>query len=230
MKYSLTFGRNSQLIWALILPAFILLFPLLYILDYALTTYPDQGDIIVIVGAILYLGLDIWLTMYWVKSTTTTAEITIDMDTVEFHFLKKNIFHRSDFILHINDIKNIGEDTDKGYSFLYFECRNVKYSKFFIRADENNPDFEPFRQKILSMESEFNKLIAPELRITHKGLYQKTPMIVLAFVLFFFWFAFPVIMIAGVFRWVMLAKFITFVVVSSPIIIKVYAQNYAKTV
>ena len=54
MKYSLTFGRNSQLIWALILPAFILLFPLLYILDYALTTYPDQGDIIVIVGAILY--------------------------------------------------------------------------------------------------------------------------------------------------------------------------------
>jgi len=105
---------------------------------------------------------------------------------VEFHFLKKNIFHRSNFTVHFNDIKNIGDNNDKGYNFLYFECRNVKYSKFFIRASENNPDFEPFLQKIQSMESEFNKIASQEFRITHKSMYQKKPMIMLAIVFFFF--------------------------------------------
>jgi len=63
MKFRLTFGRNSQLIWALILPAFILLIPLLFILDYVLIEYPDKADFIVIAATILYLGFDIWLTL-----------------------------------------------------------------------------------------------------------------------------------------------------------------------
>jgi len=228
MKYTLTFGRNSQLIWALILPAFILLIPLLFTLEYILVAFPDRGGIIVITATVLYIGFDIWLTLSWVKSTTAEAEITVHEDYVEFCFLKKNIFHRSDFTLHFNDIINIGQDNDRGYSFLYFECRHASYSKFFIRAKENNPDFEPFQQKIQSMESEFNKVTSPELRLTRKSIYQKRPMIVLAFMFFFFWFAFPIFMIIGGFGWMMVAKFTTFVIVSSPIVIKVYTQNYMK--
>lgn len=228
MKFSLTFGRNSQLIWALILPALILLIPLLLILEYVSPLFPSNEGAIILITIFGYIGFDIWLTLSWVNATTAEVEITFNPDSLQFIFVKKNIFHRSNFTLYLNDIKNIGEDNDKGFDFLYFETKHLLYHKFFIRAKENNPDFEIFSQTVFKMESEFNKLAPLDRAITNKSIYQKWPMILIAFVFLACWLIFPIIMLSEGSTWLMISKYVVFAILSSPIILKVYNQNFKK--
>ena len=226
MKYTFTFGRNSQLIWALILPAFILLIPLLLILEYVLPLYPENLGFLSLLATFGYMGFVIWLTLSWVKATTAEVEITIYPNSLEFTFIKKNIFHRSNFTLPFNEIKNIGEDNDKEFDFLYFETKHPSYPKFFIRTNENNPDFETFSQMVMKMESEFNTQASPEKVITNKSIYQRWPMIYAAFLFFACWIIFPIVMYFKESTWLIILKYFVFVILSSPIILKVYRQNF----
>jgi hypothetical protein len=226
MKYTFTFGRNSQLIWALILPSFILLIPLLLILEYVLPLYPENLGILSLLATFGYMGFVIWLTLSWVKATTAEVEIAINHDSLQFIFIKKNIFHRSNFTLHFNEIKNIGEDNDKEFDFLYFETKHSSYPKFFIRTNENNPDFDIFGQTIFKMESEFNKQVPIDSIITNKSIYQKWPIMLAAFLFFACWLIFPIVMLLEESSWLMILKYFVFVTVSSPIVLKVYNQNF----
>jgi len=227
MKYQLTFGRNSQLIWALIVPAFILLIPLLISIEFILPNFP-KSDLILIVTTVLYMGGTLWLTLKWVKATTAPVEIFINNGVIHFHFQKKNIFHKTDFSLAYSDINNIGEDSDKGFDFLYFECNHPNYNRFHITSNEGNEEFTAFKYQIFEKETDFNTNTIPNNPITHKSIYQKWPMKILAMIFFICWFIFPLALAYNTLDWLYNIKYWIFVIMSSPIIFKVYTQNFQR--
>ncbi len=153
MKITLTFGRNAQLIWALILPAFMLLIPLILIIEFVFPLYPNNSGLLIGMATIGYLALYIWITYSWVKATTAEVEITLQSNELHFCFEKKNVFHPTDFKLTLGEIKNLSEDDDKGYQFLYFDCNNSDYSKFYLRCKIDHPEFDAFRNELLAKYS-----------------------------------------------------------------------------
>ena len=119
MKYTFTFGRNSQLIWALILPAFIGLIPLWVIMELSIKYFPDNDWASVII-TILYIAFVVFFTLKWVRSVRVDIDIEFKEGRLHFNFPVKNIFHRKDFILNISNLVNTSEDNDKGFDFLNF--------------------------------------------------------------------------------------------------------------
>jgi hypothetical protein len=147
MKYTFTFGRNSQLIWVMILPAFILLIPLLLAIEYIIPLFPIS-DWTSIILTLVYFGFVLLSTLYLVNLIRVTVEVTVNSDYIDFYFIKRNWFHKADFTLHFEDLLSVSEDNDKGYDFIYFKTKNSVYPKFHLMEEENNPDFESFKNQL----------------------------------------------------------------------------------
>lgn len=227
MQYNLIFGRNSLIVPALILPAFVLIIPLLLFMEFIDPLLP-QSEWTSIIMSMVYFSLVIFITLRLVKSTTAPVEISVIKERLQFVFLKKNIFHRKDFHLTFPEIINIGEDNDKGFDFLYFETKHEGYRKFHITAKENDTDYITFRDYILKQEALYNASAPHENRISQKTIYQKWPMKTLAILLVLFWIAFPMVSRSLDTTWLNNAKYWVMVVMGMPIVMKVYYQNFRK--
>lgn len=147
MKYTFTFVRNSQLIWVMILPAFVLLIPLLLAIEYIFPQFPisEWTSIILTLG---YLSCVLFSTLYLVYLIRGSVEVTLNSSYIDFHFFKRNLFHTKDFALHFKDLLSVSEDNDKGYNFLYFNAKNSVYPSFHLMEKENNPDFKSFKNQL----------------------------------------------------------------------------------
>jgi len=174
------------------------------------------------------MAATLFLTLKWVKSINAKVIVTIADGIIHFRFPFKNIFHRSDFMITFHEILNLGEDNDKGFDFLYFETTNPKYSKFHITAKEENEDFALFSKLMFEMEEEFNKQVTVDRLVTNKSIYQKWPMKILAFIFLSCWFVFPFLPGSDKDTWLLTARYWVFVALSSPIIAKVYYQNFGR--
>lgn len=227
MKYTFTYGRNSQLIWALILPAFIGLIPLMLVLELS-KKYNYDGDWIVILATFLYLAIVITATLLWVNSIRSDVEITFDKDELHFNFVKNNIFHKRDFILHLSNLKNTSEDNDKGFDFLYIETHNTSSPSFHLMAKEGDENFANFKQTLYQTIEIYNTIIQEENLIKNDSIYQKWPMKLLAILLLACWFIFPLLMYFRETDWFFSIKYWLFVLVSSPLILKVYFKNFRR--
>jgi hypothetical protein len=227
LTYNLTFGRNSQLIWAMILPSFILLVPLLLFLTYVMPYLPDSAWTVIVVSMI-YLGLAILLTLRWVKLITAPVIIVIENENISFTFPKKNIFHRYDFSLTINEIINLGQDTDKGFDFLYFETSHKHFHKFHVTAEANTGDFSSFLTKMLEMQTAFNSRSGGSRTITSKTIYQKWPMKAVVFFILIILGLYPFISIYQHMPLLTEVRYWVLLVLSAPFVFKVYDQNYRR--
>jgi hypothetical protein len=227
VTYSLTFGRNSQLIWAIILPGIILLVPLMIILSYLLPLVPDNEWNPIII-AFVYFGLVFWVTFKWVKATTAKVEIAINNGVIEFVFPKKNIFHRHNFNLTFPEIRNLSEDNDKGFDFLYFETTHPVYNKFHITAAENNTQLAEFKEKVFEMEAAYKADPSSGVIITHKTIYQKWPMKIATLFIVMILFAYPIVSYYKQMNWLVEVRYWVLLALSFPLVTKVYNQNFGK--
>jgi hypothetical protein len=226
MKYQFTFGKNSLIVWALILPAFLLLIPLLLILTYCNSIF-KQFEWFSVVLSLTYFACTFWLTFKFLKLVTTNAEIELEHNKIVVHFPKKNIFHRSDFSLDFNDITNLSEDNDKAFDFMHFETSLTLHKKFHFSTKEGNPDFQNFKNQLYAMEL-VNQTSSPNSLkpLTHITVYQKWPMKLLALILVLAYFIFPLVASLNSVSWFYEIKYWFVVLIGLPIIYKVYAQNW----
>jgi hypothetical protein len=227
MQYKLTFGRNAQIVPAIILPALILLIPLVLFLEFA-----DQqllrSEWIPIILSLVYFLLVLFLTLRLVNITRASVEISIIGDNLQFLVPKKNFFHHTDFNLSFQEIMNIGEDNDKGFDFLYFKTKHKGFRNFHITAKENNDQFIAFRDHVLSKEALFNTTAPVNSIITNKTIYQKWPMKVLAFLILLFLLTYPVVSFYIGNSWINNVKYWILVIAGTPVVMKVYYQNFIK--
>ena len=227
MKYKLTFGRNVQIVSALILPALILLIPLVLFVDFADAQILRSQWTPIILTAVYFLPV-LFLTLRLVNLTKAAVEITLMEDSLQFVFPEKNIFHHTDLNLSLQQIINIGEDNDKGFDFLYFKTKQNGFKNFHITAKEGDSQFIAFRDHVLSKEVLFNSSVPVGNIITHKNIYQKWPMKTLALVILLFLLAFPFVSFYIGTSWLINVKYWVMVIMGTPIVIKVYHQNFIK--
>src|SRR6186713_2869155 len=192
MQYKLTFGRNAQIVPAIIFPALILLIPLVLFLEFA-DRQLLRSEWIPIILSLVYFLLVLFLTLRLVNITRAAVEISVIGDSLQFLFPKKNFFHHTDFNISFQEIINIGEDNDKGYDFLYFKTKHKGFKNFHIMVKENDDQFMAFRNHVLSKETLFNTTVPVNRMITHKTIYQKWPMKALAFLILLFLLIFPLV-------------------------------------
>ncbi len=225
MQFVLTLGKNSLIVPALILPSAIMTAVLVLLLEFVVPL-AQVADWAVLAISLAYFAVVIFLTLQVVGSTSCRVEIAEVENGMSFHFLDENIFHRKDFTLSYSDIYNIGEDNDKGYDFLYFTTAKQGYKKFHLTAKENDQGFGAFRAIVLGKVESYNSSVSVQHRIASKTIYQKWPMITLAVLMVVFLVAYP---LAAAFlgsSWLDDLKYWVMVVVSVPIVGKVYYQNF----
>ncbi len=225
MKYSFIFGRNYQLVWALILPGIVGIIPLIILIQLS-EKYTHESDLLLLLSVSFYLITTILGTLKWVKAIRVKVDIIIEKDVIRFSFPKKNIFHRHDFILSISEIVNTTEDYDKGYNLLYFSTKSLTESKFHLMAKADDELYMIFKNQLNSAIENFNQGLNLEEKIKHVSIYGRWPMKVLAIVFLIMWFAFP---IASYFKDMHISfwtKYGFMVLISAPIIYKVYINNF----
>jgi hypothetical protein len=227
MQYKLTFGRNAQIVPALILPALILLIPLVLFVEFANAQILGSQWTPIILTVLYFLPV-LFLTLRLVNLTKASVEISIIEDSLQFVFPKKNIFHHTDFNISFQHIINIGEDNDKGFDFLYFKTKQHGFKNFHITAKEDDSQFIAFRNHVLSKETMFNTSVPIGNMITHKSIYQKWPMKTLALVILLFLIAFPFVSFYLGTSWLINAKYWILVILGTPVVMKVYYQNFIK--
>lgn len=227
MKYTFTYGRNSQLIWAMILPAFVGLIPLMLVLELSKKYYQD-ADWIVILATFLYLALVVIVTFSWVKSIRSDVAICLEDNELNFNFIKKNLFHKRDFTLHLSNLRNTSEDNDKGFDFLYIETQKTSTPSFHLMAKEGDENFIEFKDLLYKAIDDYGETVSEKEGIRHITIYQKWHMKLLAFLCLVSWFIFPIALYYQETNWFMSAKYWVFVVLTLPIILKVYIQNFKK--
>lgn len=222
--YHFKFGRNSQLVWALVLPAFICLIPLLLVLEYLIPKNADSG-IPTILLTLSYMGAVFFLTFKWVAAVNAQVVISIKDHALQFEFPVKNFFHRHDFTLGFNEITGISEDTDKGTDFLYFKSKHPHFRHFHVSATANHPDFTTFKSKVFDMEAAYNAAPHPGNNISNQTIYQTTPMKILVSMLLVFSIIFPVVMMLKGSNTLMVLKYFTMLVLCLPLFVKVFHHN-----
>jgi hypothetical protein len=227
MQYKLTFGRNAQIVPAIILPALILLIPLVLFLEFADPRLLRSEWIPIILSLVYFLSV-LFLTLRLVNFTRASVEISIIEDSLQFLFPKKNFFHHTDFNISFQEIINIGEDNDKGFDFLYFKTKHKGFRNFHITAKENDDQFIAFRDHVLSKQALFNKSVPIDKIITHKTIYQKWPMKMVAFFIVLFLLSYPLVSFYIGTSWINTIKYWVLVIAGTPILMKVYYQNFIK--
>lgn len=228
MPYQLTFGQNAQIVPAMILPAVILLIPLVLIWEFADPQLLESEWTPIILTVVYFLSV-LFLTLRLVAFTTAKVKISIaGDDSLHFFFPEKNIFHRTDFSIAFQQIINIGEENDKGYDFLYFKTRHKGFENFHISAKENDSRFIAFRSHVLSKEALFNASASTGNSITHKTTYQEWPLKTLALLILLFLFAFPLVSFFRGTNWLNNVAYWVMFVAGTPVVIKVCFQNFKK--
>lgn len=227
MQYKLTFGRNTQIVPAIILPALILLVPLVLFLEFA-DPQLLQSEWLPITLSLVYFLSVLFLTLRLVSFATASIEISVASDMLQFSFPEKNIFHHTDFNISFQDIINIGEDNDKGYDFLYFQTRHGGFKKFHITAKEGDAQFAAFRDHVVGKGALFNTSSHIGGTITNKSVYQKWPMKTLAVLLLFILLAFPLVSFYIGTNWRNNVSYWIVVLSGVPIVAKVYFHNFVK--
>jgi hypothetical protein len=227
MQYKLTFGRNAQIVPAIILPALILLIPLVLFLEFADQQLVRSEWMPIILSLVYFLAV-LFLTLRLVKIINGSVEVSLMDDSLQFLFPKKNFFHHTDFNIVFQEIINIGEDNDKGFDFLYFKTRHKGFKNFHITAKENDEQFIAFRDQVLSKQALFNKSVPADRIITRKTIYQKWPMKMLAFFIVLFLLTFPFLSFYIGTSWVNNLKYWMLIILGTPLVMKVYYQNFIK--
>jgi hypothetical protein len=225
MNYQFTFGKNYLIVWALILPAFLLLIPLLLVIT-CCNSILKENEWFALLLSLSYFASTFWLTFKFIKQVTADVEINLEHSKINFHFPHKNIFHRSDFSLDFNDITNLSEDNDKAFDFINFETRTSQ-KKFHLSTKECNPDFQNFKNKLYELElaSKTNTSNSSS-PLTHITIFQQWPMKILALILVLAYLIFPLVASLNSVSWFYEIKYWFVVLTGLPIIYKVYAQNW----
>lgn len=227
MKFNFILGRNSQLIYALVLPGFIGIIPLYIILDLS-EKYSTNSDSIIIISVLLYLVSVVFFTLKWVKAVRPGVEIVFENNQLHFSFLKKNILFRKDFIIPISDILNVSEDNDKGYDFIYLETSDSKFPRFYLMSGEDDVQFDRFKENLYRVIGNNNERVDADSAIKFKSVYQKLPMKLFAALLIICCFIFPVVFFYQGFNLLISLKYWLFVAISSTFAIKVWIYNFKK--
>ena len=227
MQYKLTFGRNAQIVPAIILPALILLIPLVLFIEFADRQLLRSEWIPIVLSLVYFLSV-LFITLQLVNITRGAVEISVIGDSLQFLFLKKNFFHHTDFNISFQHIINIGEDNDKGFDFLHFKTKHKGFKNFHITAKENDDQFIAFRDYVLSKAALFNKSVPVDRIITQKTIYQKWPMKILAFFIVLFLFSYPFVSFYIGTSWLNNLKYWVLIILGTPIVMKVYYQNFIK--
>jgi len=224
MNYSLTYGRNSQMIWALILPAFIALLPLMIALELANKYSPEKDWLYLFITA-MYILVVLVSTLAWIKSIQKDVVVSLKNDEIHIQFQKKNIFHPSDIYLPLNQISNTNIQTDKGYDFLYIETNQSQVKNFYLRAAESDIELLNLNLTINRSIEKLNQNGEIITKPIHTSLFKQWPMKVLGMVILIVWISFPVYMFYNKLNPFTSSKYLFILVSGAPIVYKVFIQQ-----
>ena len=224
MNYSLTYGRNSQMIWALILPAFIALLPLMIALELANKYSPEKDWLYLFITA-MYILVLLVSTLAWIKSIQKDVVVSLKNDEIHIQFQKKNIFHPSDIYLPLNQISNTNIQTDKGYDFLYIETNQSQVKNFYLRAAESDIELLNLNLTINRSIEKLNQNGEIITKPIHTSLFKQWPMKVLGMVILIVWISFPVYMFYNKLNPFTSSKYLFILVSGAPIVYKVFIQQ-----
>lgn len=224
MNYSLTYGRNSQMIWAMVLPAFIALVPLMIAVELASKYFPEM-DWLTILITIMYLLVVMITTFVLIRSIQKEVIVTLANEAIHVQFQKKNFFHPSDIYLPISQIGNTFIQNDKGYDFLYIETNQSQIKNFYLRATELEPDLLRIYEAINhhSEKADPRNVVSPKL--LHVNFYRKGPMKVFGWMLLILFIIIPVYMYLKHLNPFASSKFWILIITGTPIIYKVFLQK-----
>lgn len=224
MNYSLTYGRNVQMIWAMVLPAFIAIVPLVIAVELASKYYPDT-DWLSILFTLMYLLVVMISTFVLIRSIQKEVIVTIANEAIHIQFQKKNFFHPSDIHLPISQIGNTFIQNDKGYDFLYIETNQSQIKNFYLRATESEPELLRIYEAINlhSEKSDPGNVLTPKL--LHVNFYRKRPMKVFGWILLILFIIIPVYMYLKHLNPFVSSKFWILIITGTPIIYKVFLQK-----
>jgi hypothetical protein len=102
------------------------------------------------------------------------------------------------------------------------------FKNFHITAKENDDQFVAFRDYVLSKAVLFNKSVPVDSIITQKTIYQKWPMKMLAFIIVLFLLSYPFVSFYIGTSWLNNLKYWILIIMGTPIVMKVYYQNFIK--
>jgi hypothetical protein len=224
MNYSLTYGRNSQMIWALILPAFIALLPLMIALELTNKYFPEN-DWLYILITILYVLVVLASTFILIKSIQKDVIVSLKNDEIHIKFQKKNFFHPSDIYLPLNQISNTNIQTDKGYDFLYIETNQSQVKNFYLRADESDVELLNLNLTINRSIEKLNQNGEIITRLSHISIFKQWPMKALGMIILIVWISFPVYMFYNKLNPFNSSKYLFLLVSGAPIVYKVFIQQ-----
>lgn len=224
MNYSLTYGRNSQMIWALILPAFIALLPLMIALELA-NKYSPEKDWLYLLITVMYILVVLVSTLGWIKSIQKDVVVTLKNDEIHIQFQKKNIFHPSDIYLPLNQISNTNIQNDKGYDFLYIETNQSQVKNFYLRATESDTELSNLNMAIDQNIEQLNKLGVVNTKLLHTSMFKQWPMKAFGMLIIIFWISFPIYMFYNELNPFTSSKYLFILVSGAPIVYKVFIQQ-----
>jgi len=223
-RYLLTYGRNSQIIWALVLPAFIGLIPLMISIELA-NKYKIDSNWLTILITPTYLIMVLLATFLWIKSIQKNVIVEIEKDNLQIHFQKKNIFHSSSIYLPLTEIVNTYMQNDKGYAFLYIETKKSRVKNFYLRAKETDPELMSLNLAINQYIEKSDYKVGVYSKLLHLTIYKKWPMKVLGSAILVLMVTLPIYMFLHEKNPLTSAKYWILIITGSPIIYKVFIQK-----
>ena len=108
-----------------------------------------------------------------------------------------------------------------------FKTKHKGFKNFHITG-WNDDQFIAFRDCVLSKTALFNKSVPVDRIITQKTIYQKWPMKMLAFLIVLFLLSFPFVSFYIETSWLNNLKYWVLVLLATPIVMKVYYQNFIR--
>jgi len=212
------------MIWALILPAFIALLPLMIALELANKYSPEKDWLYLFITA-MYILVVLVSTLAWIKSIQKDVVVSLKNDEIHIQFQKKNIFHPSDIYLPLNQISNTNIQTDKGYDFLYIETNQSQVKNFYLRAAESDIELLNLNLTINRSIEKLNQNGEIITKPIHTSLFKQWPMKVLGMVILIVWISFPVYMFYNKLNPFTSSKYLFILVSGAPIVYKVFIQQ-----
>lgn len=224
IRYSLTYGRNSQMIWALVLPAFIGLIPLMISIELA-NNYRSNSDWLTIIITPTYLIMVFLTTFLLIKSIQKSVIVELEKTNLQIHFQKKNLFHSSNICLPLKEIVNTYMQNDKGYDFLYIETKKSRVKNFYLRAKETDPELVSLSLAINQYVKKSDSNSVENSKLLHLNSFKKWPMKVFGSVILILMITSPIYMLLKDDNPLTSSKFWILIITGSPIIYRVFIQK-----
>jgi hypothetical protein len=224
-SYNVSFGQNSKIVPALVLPAFIYL-PLIFL---SFEYLPDFNGWNPIITSILYLALTACTVLYLLKKINRRVTVSVEPSFIKVSFDSRNLFSRKDFNFSLQDIKNYWEQEDKGYAFLHLDIAGKPSSFFFGAQMDKETDYKNFIGLRNEIVTEIEAAVKTEgAVITSESMFEDWWAIILALIAAAVIVGFPILKLTGGYERGSWTQYFTVVCFGSLFISTVYYYNFIK--